>query len=126
MGHGVGSEAYAHGGVSLQECVTPVLRVTLNEDKTLGTTRIVDVRWKRLRAGVKVEDRDPSVRTDIRLVAADANSSVVTSLKQIEPDGQVSLLVANEDLTGKTATVVLVTADGTIVAKADTRIGGAN
>jgi hypothetical protein len=119
-------EAYAHGGVSLQECVTPVLRVMQGTDKAGGTTRIVEVRWKRLRCAMQVEDGDVTLRADVRLVSTDAKSSVVASVKQIEPDGQVSLLVANEDLTGKPAVVVLLAADGTIVAKADTRIGEAN
>lgn len=119
-------EAYAHGGVSLQECVTPLLRITRGADQTTGTTRIVEIRWKRLRCAVQVGDGDVTVRADIRLVAADPKTSVVASVKHIEPDGQVSLLIANEDLSGKPAAIVLLSADGTIVAKTDTRIGEAN
>ena len=42
----------------------------------------------------------------------------------VELDGEVSLLVADEDLAGKSATVVLLSTEGSVVAKADTRIGG--
>lgn len=117
-------EAYAHGGLSLQECVTPVLKVTQEENKESGTARIVELRWKRLRCVVQVQDGTPSLRADIRRNAADPKTSIATALKTIESDGEVSLLVSNEDLAGKPATVVLLSPDGTIMAKADTTIGG--
>lgn len=117
-------DAYAHGGVSLQECVTPVLRVGAGSATPDGTVRITDVKWKRMRCSIEVENTAAGLRADIRLTAADAKTSVVSGLKDVESDGQVSLLVKDEDLAGKAATIVLLDASNAIIAKAETRIGG--
>ena len=117
-------EAYAHGGVSLQECVTPIFRVTAATDKPSATVRIVEVRWKRLRCAVEIDQGVAGLLADVRLSAADAKSTVVAAVKEIEPDGQVSLLIKDEDLTGKAATVVVLDRTGAVVARRETRIGG--
>lgn len=117
-------DAYAHGGVSLQECVTPVLRVSAGAAKSGGTVRIVDAKWKRMRCSIEVENSVAGLRADIRLSAGDAKSSIVSGLKDVEADGQVSLLVKDEDLAGREATVVLLDATHAVVAKTETRIGG--
>ena len=44
--------------------------------------------------------------------------------KEVEADGQVSLLVADDRLEGKKAVVVLLDADSTVVARFPTDIGG--
>ena len=117
-------EAYAHGGVSLQECVTPVLRVVAGTDKPSSIVRISEVRWKRLRCAVELDQGAAGLRADIRLVAGDPKSSVVAAIKEIEPDGQVSLLIKDEDLAGKPVTVVICDAAGAVVARRETQIGG--
>ena len=116
-------EAYAHGGVSLQECVTPILHVSQDGEQETGTARITEVRWKRLRCVVQVQGGSTALKADIRTVD---NRSASTTPKAIEADGEVSLLVSDEDLAGKPATIVLLSPDGAIVAKADTTIGGTN
>jgi hypothetical protein len=112
-------EAYAHGGLTLQECVTPVLQVggnTVADD----VVRIVAVRWKRMRCAVELSSAKPGLRAHIEL--AD-NHSQVSPTKEVESDGQVSLLVTDEDLLGQTVLVVITDTSGRVVAKADTRIG---
>jgi hypothetical protein len=117
-------EAYAHGGLSPQECVTPVLRVTHGSDTSCRIVRIVEVRWKRLRCAVELDEGLPGLRADIRLAAADPTTSRVTAIKEIEADGQVSLLVGDEDLAGRPATVVILDSTGRVLAKRETQIGG--
>ncbi len=53
----------------------------------------------------------------------DKASSVVSKPKEIEADGQTSLLVSHDRNTGKEATVVLVDASDNVVAKFATKIG---
>jgi hypothetical protein len=55
---------------------------------------------------------------------ADKASSVISKPKEIEPDGQTSLLVSDDRKAGKKATVVLVEASDNVVAKSPTVIGG--
>jgi hypothetical protein len=117
-------EAYAHGGVSLQECVTPILRVSAGAEKAGGTVRIAELRWKRMRCAVELDHGAAGLRADVRLVAADVQSSVVAAVKEIEADGQVSLLIKEEDFFGKPATVVILDRTGAVVAKRETKIGG--
>jgi len=119
-------EAYAHGGVSLQECVTPILHVSRDGEQETGTARITEVRWKRLRCVIQVQGGSTVLKADIRRSAADAASSISTTPKALEADGEASLLVSDEDLAGKPATIVLLSPDGAVVAKAETTIGGTN
>jgi hypothetical protein len=119
-------EAYAHGGVSLQECVTPILHISQDGEQEAGTARITEVRWKRLRCVIQVQGGSASLKADIRRSAADAATSISTTPKAIEADGEVSLLVSDEDLAGRPATIVLLSPDGAVVAKAETTIGGTN
>jgi hypothetical protein len=117
-------ESYAHGGVSLQECVTPILRVTAGAGPSRTSVRIVEIKWKRMRCAIDLDHGTPGVSVDIRLNASDPKSSVLAAPKEVEADGQVSVLVTDEDLSGKPATVVIIDADGGIRTKAETRIGG--
>jgi hypothetical protein len=113
-------EAYAHGGVSLQECVTPVFRVG-SEAPSSGVVRVASVRWKRMRCAVELSHGEAGLQARVEL--AETHKSV-SPTKEVEADGQVSLLVNDEDLVGKPAAVIITDADGRVIAKADTRIGG--
>ncbi len=117
-------ESYAHGGVSLQECVTPVLRITAGGGTGGGSVKVVEVKWKRMRCAIELNHGAAGLRVDLRKDPSDAKSTVLPSAREIETDGQVSVLVPNEDLAGKKVTVVILDTDGTIQATAETQIGG--
>ena len=117
--------SYSHGGVSPQECVLPELRVTREDLSGDGQPpRIVGVRWKRQRCNIEVENVIKGLRADIRTDWSDASSSASSKPKEVEADGQVSLLVADETLEGKPVTVVLLTENDELVAKLGTKVGG--
>jgi len=63
---GKGNE-YAHGGVSLQECLVPV--ISIQSDGKPGTmlAMIAGVKWTGLRCRVTVENGDQDMKVDIRL-----------------------------------------------------------
>jgi hypothetical protein len=113
-------EAYAHGGVSLQECVTPILIAT-SQAEVSGVVRIVSVRWKRMRCAVELSHGDSGLRAHVE--RADTHEPV-SPAKEVEGDGQVSLLVVNEDLERTPAVIVITDGSGLVIAKAETRIGG--
>lgn len=121
-------EDYAHGGLSLQECLTLQLTVTPGEsiEATSGSVEFTDVVWKGLRCTVAVDGSFSGLSLDIRSQAGDPLSSVVLSQKPLKDNGTTSVIVENEDMEGREAIVVLIDAGGSLVAKITTVIGGGN
>ena len=114
---------YAHGGLSVQECLVPEL--------TISSAAPVDGRhcdFVREVGGAALpcpgQRRRVGLLADIRESIADKTTSLVAKPKEIEPDGQTSLLVSDDRKAGAKATVVLVDASDTVVAKFPTVIGG--
>lgn len=114
---------YAHGGLTLQECLVPVLEVQVAQaQKSALKVDIIQVVWKGLRCNVEVAPAQAGLRVDIRTKAALADSSVVAKAKAVE-DGKVSLAVADDAHMGSAAFVVVLDAAGAVVQKASTTIG---
>jgi hypothetical protein len=119
---------YAHGGLSLQECLT--LELTVFSQNGLETSQasieITDVVWKGLRCKVAVDGEFSSLMLDIRKQAGNASSSIVMNVKPIKTSGLGSVVVEDEDLEGSEATIVLLNEKGELVAQQRTIIGGGN
>ena len=119
------SEEYTHGGLSLQECLTLELVVTKGGAATgKATAEVTDIAWKGLRCTVAVDGQYGSLSLDIRTQAGDPTSSVVVSVKPLKDNGTASVVVENEELQGRAAFLVLLSASGELVAEANTVIGG--
>ncbi|MFZ5766272.1 MAG: BREX-1 system phosphatase PglZ type B [Thermodesulfobacteriota bacterium] len=118
-------EEYAHGGLSLQECLTLQLVVsrcgTAEESKFF---EITDVVWKGLRCTVAVDGNYPGLSVDIRAQAGNAKSSIVVGVKPLKDNGTASVVVEDEDLEGSEATLVFLDAKGILIAQIATIIGG--
>jgi hypothetical protein len=114
---------YAHGGISLQECVIPDMVFSLDFALPLMTANIGDVQWLGLRCRVSVEPADTLVTADIRTKVGDAASSIVAA-KPVDKDGRVGLLVEDDSLLGTTVSVVLLDISGRVIAKRATTVGG--
>jgi len=120
-------EEYAHGGLSLQECLTLELTVTGTVGAgSLALVEITDVVWKGLRCSVAVEGDSSGLAIDLRMQAGDAKSSVLLGkkAKALKGHGTASVVVEDEDLLGQEATLVVVDDNGGLVAQANTMIGG--
>ena len=117
--------AYAHGGVSLQESLVPVLHVTAaaGSDFAKASVRIAAVSWVGLRCRVRIEAPSPGLSADLRTRVNEPNSSV-SRVRPVDADGAVSLLVADDDLEGTPAAVVVLDSGGQVVARQSTMIGG--
>jgi len=118
-------EDYAHGGLSLQECVT--LDLTVTRGKTAGAKGSVwfgEVVWKGLMCTVTVQGDFAGLSLDVRSQAGNAESSLVVAVKPIKEKGSASVFVEDEDLEGRDATVVLIDKEGMPVAQISTVIGG--
>lgn len=116
-------EEYAHGGLSLQECLTLQLAVTSHAKSVNSAVRIGDVGWKGLRVSISLEAPAGELQADVRLQAGDPASSVVVATKSFSAHGTCSLIVEDEDLQGQAAFVVVLDADGALLAQQAVSIG---
>lgn len=117
-------EEYAHGGLSLQECLCLELTVTANpraqNDRVL---EITDMVWLGLRCKVAVEGDCSDLFLDIREQPGNPASSVVMGIKPFKSDGTSSVVVENEDWEGRSATLVLLNGNNQLVAQSAVVIG---
>ena len=115
---------YAHGGLSLQESLVPVIRVAAGNAAAKATAEIAKVNWAGLRCRVRVEAAQPGLSVDLRTKVNDADSSVSQAARELDATGAASLLVPDVDLEGTPAVVVVLNAGGHVIAKQPTIIGG--
>ena len=114
---------YAHGGISLQECLVPVLQLDCaGAAGADATVKIQSVTWKGLRCTVVVDGGAAGQRVDIRTKAALASTSLAASVKALE-GGKASLAVADDEYLGTAAIVVVLGADGEVLQKQATTVG---
>ena len=119
---GAGNE-YAHGGLSLQESLVPVIRVTAGEAAAKTAAKIGNVSWVGLRCRVQVETAAPGLSVDLRSKVNDPSSSV-GKVRPVDANGAASILVADDELEGTSAVVVVLDAGGNVITKLPTIIGG--
>ena len=114
---------YAHGGLSLQECLTPDIRVVAGKDKIKPTLSISEVKWLGMRCQVSVEPAQAGLKVDIRTRLNDLDASI-TQAKILTDDGIARLLIGDDSLEGTSVVVVLIDSAGHVVNKQSTIVGG--
>jgi len=117
----VAGHEFAHGGLSVQECVVPVLTVTGAEPGL--EVSIEDVKWVGFRCRVKVAGA-AGLTVDLRTKVGDPASSIADGTQSVEEDGSASLLVPDDSLEGTAVNVVVLAADGQPAARRATTVGG--
>jgi len=115
------TEEYAHGGLSIQECLTPTLLVERAGSQAIRAT-ITSVTWRGMRCFVEVNPTSGRVLADLRLKSP-AGSSVAAATKPVEPDGSVSLVLADDEHEEAALVLVLLDDSGQILAQKPTRVG---
>lgn len=119
-------QQYAHGGLSLQECLVADLVVTQAVGAEGTSAKIAEVKWRGLRCQVTVEPASKVSKVDLRSKVNDSASSLAASPKVSDSTGRASLVVEDEDLAGTAAFVVVVDEVGKVTAKVQTVVGGAD
>ncbi len=115
------SEEYAHGGLSIQECLIPDLVVTRVEGaETAG--RITSVTWRGLRCFVEAAVRGGPVTADLRL-GRPTGASVAAAAKPVDAEGAVSLVLADDEHEEAVLVLVLVDETGRVLAQRPVRVG---
>lgn len=119
----VAGAEYAHGGISLQECLVPVLELECAGALSATTTVTIQaVTWRGLRCTVQVEGATAGCRVDIRTKAALSSSSLAARVKALD-GSKASLAVADDEHMGAAAMVVVLDADGEVLQKQATTVG---
>ncbi len=112
-------QEYAHGGISPQECVLPVIEVA-----PLAPTRevrIVSAAWQGLRLRVVVSDA-ADLRIDLRAGSSSSGPSLAKGMAVVDEAGKASLLVSDEH-EGKSAILVVLDDDDEVVASRAVTVG---
>lgn len=115
------SDCYAHGGISIQECLTPDLFVERGGEATVKAT-ISSVTWRGMRCFLEATATGSGVKADLRLERP-SGPSVVAAIKPVEADGSVSLVVTDDEYEDSQLVLVLVDESGTVLTQKPTRIG---
>lgn len=115
---------YAHGGLSLQECLVPVLHLDVSAAAGSAiNVAIKSVTWKGLRCVVEVDASATGLTADIRTKPALASTSLAAGTKLVEK-GKASLAVADDEHMGSAAVIVVLGPGGEVLQKVATTIGG--
>jgi hypothetical protein len=119
----ISGDEYAHGGISLQECLVPVLElVAVGFAGSALKVDITKVTWTGLRCKVEVAPAVVGLSVDIRTKAALADSTLVANVRALE-NGKASLAVEDDANEGTAAFVVVLDAGGNVVQKKSTTVG---
>lgn len=114
---------YDHGGLSLQECMTPVIQIRNTKAVTAVsavTATLSDIRWLGLTCKIQAETTADGVLAVLRTHPADPDSEI-TKRKPFK-DGKCSLLV-DDQFEGSSAVLVLLDDQGNVLAKKPTLVG---
>ncbi len=112
---------YAHGGLSIQECLIPELFVERTEP-VARRLAVASVTWRGLRCFLEIDGGGDGLVADLRLESP-SGASVVASAKPVDADGTVSLVLADDEHEGAELVLVLVDESGQILAQYPTRVG---
>lgn len=114
---------YEHGGISPQECITPLLTITkavISSDQPIS---IEALKWRGLRFAAKIVGTQAGMLVDIRSKAGDAATTLVRNPIKPSENGEVSLIIEDEDKLASAAFVVVIAANGQVCAQMFTTIG---
>ncbi len=124
-GRGVGafrrSVEYAHGGLSIQECLVPDLTVHAATRRE-ASARVQRITWRGFRCFVEAVAAAGGVSSDLRL-KEDPARSVAASPKPLDAEGASSLLLADDDHEDSRLVLVLVDEEDRILDRRETAVG---
>jgi hypothetical protein len=121
IGAFVANTEYAHGGISLQECVIPELMVERGEEAVAAT--ITEISWRGMRCRVAAKSNAVGLQVDLRLNWKQAASSIVAAAKELGSNGEASLAVSDDKHEGAAASVVVTDALGRVLDSKPTTVG---
>lgn len=116
------NEEYAHGGISVHECLVPTMMVeNPNVQNILADIKVV--KWVNLKCAINTSDVPDGFMVDIRTKYNDAKSSIVLSKNKTLQGNTVTLMV-DDAAEHQAATIVLMDENERILDKKTTTVGG--
>lgn len=115
------SEEYTHGGLSIQECLIPDILVERGGE-TAVTATINSLTWRGLRCFIEATIRGGEVSADLRLERP-SGESVVASVKKVDKEGLVSLVLAGDEHEASRLFLVLIDESQKVLAQLPTQVG---
>jgi len=116
------NEEYAHGGISLHECLVPTMIIE-NPNVLHIEAEVKVVKWVNLKCTIQTSDVTDDYSIDIRTKYNDAKTSIVLSKNKLLRGNTVTLMV-DDSAEHQAATIVLLNADERILDKKPTTVGG--
>jgi peptidoglycan hydrolase-like protein with peptidoglycan-binding domain len=118
----VAGAVYEHGGVSQQECVTPL--ITVSAAAAPRGPVALEIRWRGLRADIVVTGAPPGAAVDLRSKAGAPETSLLAAPVAVDAEGTARALVADDDALARSVFLVLLDADGHVIAQETVLVGG--
>lgn len=116
------NEEYAHGGISLHECLVPTMIIE-NPNVLHIEAEVKVVKWVNLKCTIHTSDVPDGYSIDIRTKYNDAKTSIVLSKNKTLRGNTVTLMV-DDSAEHQAATIVLLDATERILDKKPTTVGG--
>jgi hypothetical protein len=116
------NEVYAHGGISLHECLTPRITIKAKSGADQANGSIDSFEWRGMRLYVRTLGANEQYSMDIRTKFDEPKSSVIIKASW-KDDNQMNIMV-NSDYEGQAATLILLNESGIIIDKKLLQIGG--
>lgn len=118
------NEEYAHGGISVHECLVPELIIE-NPNAKKVEAEIKEVKWVNLKCSIQTNSAPDGYKIDIRTKYNDPQTSVldVSSKHKKITENMVTLLI-DDEFEHQSATIVLLDENDRILNKKPTTIGG--
>ncbi len=116
------NEAYAHGGISLHECLVPTLYIE-NPNVLTVNGAIKGVKWVNLTCQIMTTEVPEGYAIDIRTKYNDAKTSIVLTQNKQLKENKVKLMV-DDAAEAQAATIVLLDENERIINKQATTVGG--
>jgi hypothetical protein len=116
---------YSHGGISLQEMVTPRLSVGSQGTQTSQGTRIANLKWSNAKCRVTVSGNTGGLQVDLRTSLSDPATSLLANRKaaEVNADGKVTVFLDEDADIGRQAEMVLLSPSGQVLHSIPTTLG---
>lgn len=116
------NQEYAHGGISIHECLVPTLLIeNQNEQKIEAEVKVV--KWVNLKCTIHTSYVPDGYSIDIRTKYNDVKTSIVLSKSKLLKDNTVTLMV-DDGAEAQAAIIVLLDERERILDKKPTTVGG--
>jgi hypothetical protein len=115
---------FSHGGVSLQEMVTPLLSITADQS-TGDAPRIAEAKWTGAKCRLSIVGNCMGVRVDLRTSLSDPATSLLIEkqARETTADGKVTIFLEDDSDIGRHAEIVVLGESGQVINARTTKVG---